>query len=280
VADNRLLIFGFGYTGLALAKRLQANGWHIAGTSRDAVKRAQLQALGYEALDADADAIRSALTRSTHLLISAPPSESGTDDAFGFFSGRTAHVKWIGYLSTTGVYGDTQGAWVDESTLPAPAAPRTIARVKAETAWLTQDAHIFRLAGIYGPGRNALDQLKKGDARSIYKKDQVFSRIHVDDIATILMASMQKRGKGGIYNICDDEPAASHEVMEYATTLLHLPAPPRIPFEDAHLSDMAKEFYSQNRRVRNGKVKRELGIALAYPTYREGLRALAMPPTE
>ena len=251
---------------------LKGQGWEIAGTSRDAGTRSYLQTLGYQLVDFPDSP--SALENATHLLISNPLDKNWKDPVLEAFPALMGNRQWIGYLSTTGVYGDHQGEWVDENTVPKPNGERAAGRLKAENKWRALGGHVFRLAGIYGPERNVLAQLKDGTARPIYKKDQVFSRIHVEDIARVIMASIQKPSPDAIYNVCDDLPAASHEVLEYAAQLLKLPAPALIPFEQASLSPMAKEFYESSRRVRNDKIKTELGVKLLYPTYREGLVAL------
>jgi len=279
-----LFIFGFGYSAEHLAGLAQAQGWNISGTSRSPGTRARLNALGYNAIDFTVDAVGKPLAQSTHLLISTPLSKTWEDPVLAHFEpiirGAAPHLQWIGYLSTTGVYGDHQGAWIDETTPPKPTNDRAHGRLRAEAQWqalgkeMGVPAQVFRLAGIYGPGRNAIRALKEGTARSIYKQRQVFSRIHVDDIAQILMASMHTSKQGKIYNVCDDLPAPSHEVIEYAATLLGVPVPERIDFAQAPLSEMAREFYENSRRVRNTKIKEELKINLLYPTYRDGLNAM------
>ena len=272
--NNRsLFIFGFGYTAQALAALAAADGWDIAGTSRKAETRKLLQSLGYKGVDFEADAVAPALATASRILVSTPLDRSWHDPVLAQF-GEMLGNQWIGYLSTTGVYGDHQGAWVDENTPPIPSGERAMGRKRAEEQWLERGAQVFRLAGIYGSGRNALKGLKDGTARPIYKKDQVFSRIHVEDIARILLKAMEQGGGASIYNVCDDLPAASHEVIQYAAELLHLPPPELIPFEQADLSEMGREFYGSSRRVRNDKVKHELGITLLYPTYKEGLKAM------
>jgi nucleoside-diphosphate-sugar epimerase len=234
---------------------------------------------------ADAN-IQKALTKSTHMLVSIPPSTEQIDPTLELY-GNYLHSKlnrpflrWIGYLSSTAVYGDHQGAWVDEDTLLKPNNnKRTEQRIAAEIAWLTLgqelniQTSIFRLAGIYGPNRNVIQQLKHGQVQCIFKEGQVFSRIHVDDIANTLEISMHGL-MAGIYNISDDEPASSHEVMQYAASLLGLPSPKIIPYNQATLSEMAQEFYSNNRRIKNYRIKNYLNVKLEYPTYREGLAAL------
>jgi nucleoside-diphosphate-sugar epimerase len=283
----RLFCFGLGFSAETLAARLKAEGWRVAGTTRTRLRADALAARGYEAFIfasgvplADASA---ALDGATHVLVSAPPDANG-DPALAHHAREIAAAKpaWVGYLSTTGVYGDHGGAWVDEQTPTAPQSERAKRRVAAEQAWLvwgTQHAvpvHIFRLAGIYGPGRNQLQSLRDGTARRIVKQGQVFSRIHVDDIATVLEASIARANAGAIYNVCDDEPAPPHEVIAYAAKLLNMSPPPLERFEDAAptMSEMALSFYADSKRVKNDRIKTELAVRLRHPSYREGLRAL------
>ena len=285
MAAGRLFCFGLGFSALTLARALPA-GWQVAGTCRSAEACARCSAEGIEAHRFDgsappADAGRW-LEGATHLLTSVPPDEDGDPvlRQFGEAIAAAEGLRWIGYLSTTGVYGDRGGGWVDEDTPPAPNSPRSRRRAEAEQAWLElwrahgRPVHVFRLAGIYGPGRSAIDQLRAGTARRIVKPGQVFSRIQVADIANVLLASMARPNPGAVYNVCDDEPAPAHEVVTYAAALLGIEPPPEQPFEDAGLSPMARSFYADNRRVRNDRIKRELGVRLHYPSYREGLRAL------
>jgi nucleoside-diphosphate-sugar epimerase len=213
----------------------------------------------------------------THLLISVPPQE-GRDHVIHALQGQikaNVSLQWIGYLSTTGVYGDWQGAWVDESTTPRPQTARAQWRLQAEQQWLQLHAstHIFRLAGIYGAERNSLLDLQAGQARRLYKAGQVFSRIHVKDIARVLVASMRLPTPQSIYNVCDDEPAPSHEVTAYAARLLGLPAPVLENVSTAVLSPMATSFYGECKRTSNRKLKQALALRWHYPTYREGLNA-------
>ena len=186
------------------------------------------------------------------------------------------HLEWVGYLSTTGVYGDHDGGWVDETSALTPATKRGRARVDAEAEWQTLGLplHIFRLAGIYGPGRGPFAKVRNGTARRIIKKGQVFSRCHVDDIAQVLEASIEKPNPGAIYNICDDDPAPPQDVLAYAAELLGLPLPPAVDFETAEMTPMARSFYAESKRVRNDRIKDELGVRLLHPTYRDGLQAL------
>jgi nucleoside-diphosphate-sugar epimerase len=220
--------------------------------------------------------------RASHVLCTIAPGTAG-DPALRTCAHLLRRARWLGYLSTTGVYGDQDGKWVDEGTLPRPSQPRSIERLAAERAWQATglDAaaavDIFRLPGIYGPGRSAIDQVRAGTARRIDKPGQVFSRIHVEDIAgTVLMAITQSHG-GAIYNVADDLPAATGDVVAFACELLGKPVPPAIPWEEIapSMSAMARSFYAENRRVRNDRIKDELGVVLRYPTYREGLRAIA-----
>jgi nucleoside-diphosphate-sugar epimerase len=275
MTGRRLLAFGLGYTALALARSLLAEGWRVAGTARDPARRAAFAAEGIEAVDF-ADAAR-ALPGTTHVLTSAAPDEAGDPvlrahgDALRALSG----VEWVGVLSTTGVYGDRGGGWADEDDPPTPGQERSRRRVEQEEAWRATGlpVHVFRLAGIYGPGRSASDDLRAGRARRLEKPGQVFSRIHVDDIAAVLRASIARPRPGAVYNVADDEPCPSHEVVAEAARLLGVEPPPLVPFDPATASPMLAQFYAENRRVRNRRIKEELGVRLAHPTYREGLAA-------
>ncbi len=284
---SNLLVFGLGYSAVETAAILQAGGWRVSGTVRSAAKAGELEKEGMSPiLFDDRAAVESALQTATHLLVSTPPGNEG-DPAFVTYGQaiRSApSLKWIGYLSTIGVYGDHQGEWIDEETPTAAPRGRKSARVEAEQAWesLAREGgiplDIFRLAGIYGPGRSPIDRIRAGDARRIVKPGQVFNRIHVEDIAQTVIAATRRERRGGgarIYNVADDEPAPPQDVLLYAAQLIGAPPPPEIPFEKADLSPMARSFYEDNKRVHNTKIKRELGIVLRYPTYREGLQALA-----
>lgn len=282
---SSLFCFGLGYTARALAKRLKAEGWAIAGTARDAAGCAAIEALGYRAhrFTGETALADRALDGVTHILVSVPPDERGDPvlrSCRGEFERRAGQIRWLGYLSTTGVYGDHGGGWVDEDTPPSPASERGARRLAAETEWLALHrnhglpVHIFRLAGIYGPDRNALVGIVGGSARRIVKPGQVFSRIHVEDIAGVLVASMARPHPGACYNVADDEPAPPQDVVAFAARLLGRPAPPEVPLAEARLSDMAKSFYGESKRVANRRIKDELGYRLLYPTYRDGLRAL------
>lgn len=277
---NHLFCFGLGYTASFLIASLQGKGWKISGTCRSAEKQREWQNQGVCAYDWEgaSSEITAALADTTHILHSIPPSHEGDSviNRFGEVIRTAKTLKWVGYLSTTGVYGDHRGGWVDETTPVNPPNMRSTYRVAAEQAWLALavPVHIFRLSGIYGPGRSALDAIKAGTARRIDKPGQVFSRIHVEDIVQVLLASIAHPNPGSIYNLADDEPAPQSDVVAYAASLLGLEPPPLVPFEEAALSDMARSFYGSNRRVGNDKIKRELGIALKYPGYKEGLRGL------
>jgi nucleoside-diphosphate-sugar epimerase len=279
--SRTLFCFGLGYSALTLARHLAARGWEIRGTTRKAEKARALAAEGFamfafdreHPLDASA-----ALAGVTHVLISIAPDEAGDPvlDLHARDLAALPDLAWVGYLGTTAVYGDRQGAWVDEATPIEPTLARADRRARAEAAWLASGlpAHVFRLAGIYGPGRNAYRNLKEGTARRIVKPGQVFSRIHVEDIATVLEASIARPRPGAIYNVCDDEPAPPQDVAAFAAGLMGVEPPPEQAYATAELSPMARTFYRDNRRVRNERIKRELGVTLAYPSYREGLRAL------
>ena len=283
---SRLFCFGLGYTARFLANGLKRAGWTLAGTARTAEDCARLAAAGFPALPftrgrplADPAA---ALAGATHALISVPPDESGDPvlDEHGADLASHPGLHWVGYLSTTGVYGDHGGGWVDEDTPLAPTGERGRRRQEAEAGWLDLfrrhglPVHVFRLAGIYGPGRSALDALRAGTAQRIDKPGQVFSRIHVADLAAVLLASMARPDPGRIYNVCDDDPAPPAEVIAFAAGLLHVTPPPLVPFDAAELSPMARSFYADNKRVSNRRMKEELRVRLRYPSYREGLEAL------
>lgn len=283
---SKLFCFGLGYSAEALARRLAPKGWQIAGTSRTPDKTAHIAGLGYGAYlfdgTARVEAVASALADTTHLLVSAGPGAEG-DPALHCFAddlARASNLRWIGYLSTIGVYGDSGGAWVDEETPPQATSERATRRAEAERQWLAfgertgKKVEVFRLGGIYGPGRSAIDDLREGTARRIIKPGQVFNRIHVEDIATVLLAAADGHGRHAVYNVTDDQPAPPQDVIEYAADLLGVVPPPELPFETADLSPMARSFYSANRRVSNARMKADLGVTLSFPTYREGLRSI------
>jgi nucleoside-diphosphate-sugar epimerase len=274
-----LLCFGLGYSAEVLAQRLLARGWRVTGTSRKAEKRRQLEAKGFtmHAFDRETPLPAAAFEGVTHVLTSIAPDADG-DSVLDMHLPqlRALDLAWAGYLGTTAVYGDRQGNWVDETTPIEPTLARADRRARAEAAWLSSGlpAHVFRLAGIYGPGRNPFVNLRAGTARRIVKEGQVFSRIHVEDIATVLEASMASPHPGAIYNVCDDEPAPPQDVVAHAAELMGVAPPVEQDYATADLSPMARTFYQDNRRVRNERIKAELGVRLAFPSYREGLLAL------
>ena len=280
-AVTHLLCFGFGFSARAFAARLDKRVWKISATSRDAEGIAELNAQGFHGLPFDGTL--QIAPDVTNLLISAPPDEHG-DPVLRLFQAQlqklSKQLKWVGYLSTTGVYGDRGGDWVDEDSPLEPNTARGQRRLEAERSWLKLQSgfgvpvHLFRLAGIYGPGRNQLLNIRDGSAKRIIKPGQIFGRIHVEDIAGVLAASIEKTNAGRAYNVCDDEPCPPQEVVAYAANLLGLPLPPEIRFEDANLSPMAKSFYADSKRVSNKRIKTELGYRLIYPNYRDGLTAL------
>ena len=277
MTHGTLLSLGHGYTAQALARRLLPRGWRIVGTTRDAGKAEALRAQGVEALVWPGAALGPALGDATHLLSSIAPTEDG-DPVLNRLADEIAATDlcWAGYLSTTGVYGDHDGAWVDEATPPAPSTRRGAWRVVAERDWsaLGLPLHVFRLAGIYGPGRGPFAKVRDGTARRIVKPGQVFSRIHVDDAARLLEASMSRPAPGTVCNVCDDDPAPPQDVIGHAAQLLGMQPPPEERWDEAALSDMARSFYAENKRVRNDRMRAILGGPLLYPDYRSGLEAL------
>ncbi|MEP6837644.1 MAG: SDR family oxidoreductase [Bradyrhizobium sp.] len=280
-----LLVFGLGYSALHISQRLQVSGAGVTATVRTRAKAEGLAPAGITARvfspDHIDEAIADDIAASHAILVSIPPGES--DPVLESFADRIAaapNLRWIGYLSTVGVYGDHGGGWVDETTPLGAGKQRSQNRVTAEQDWLafgtanTIAVQIFRLSGIYGPGRNQLAQLAAGTARRIVKPGQVFNRIHVADIAAVIEASLARPRPGGIYNVTDNEAAPPQDVVAFAAKLCGVAPPPEIPFEAAQLSPMARSFYSESRRIRNALIREELGVTLQYPTYREGLTAL------
>ncbi len=275
-----------------LRRSSRTKDWHIAGTARSAEGAERIQDLGYTGFVFDGRSASKgsgpsqgagpAVRRASHILISAPPDGDG-DPVLRHHADDIANsnAAWIGYLSTIGVYGDHGGGWVDETTPATPSSDRSRRRAHAEQQWLDfgrisgKRVEIFRLAGIYGPGSSAIDGLKSGTARSVVKKDQVFNRIHVEDIARTLIAAISRPHLHTIYNVTDDEPAPPQDVNAYAAKLLNVPPPKEIAYVEAQLSEMGRSFYSENKRVHNDRIKNDLGVKLAFPTYREGLAAIA-----
>lgn len=277
--DTRFFCFGLGYSALVFAKRLMSQGWSVAGTCQSPDKEAKLTALGIETylFDQDNPLPEKALDGTTHMLISVPPGQDGDPVLKSLKQDITDlnQLEWVGYLSTTGVYGDTGGEVVTEESPLNPSSKRSRNRVHAEQEWqaLNLPLHIFRLAGIYGPGSSQVDKVKAGTAKRIDKPGHCFGRIYVEDIATVLQASLAHPSPGALYNVCDNEPAAPAEVTAEACRLLGIEPPPIIPFEVARqdMSPMGLSFWNDNRRVDNSRIISELGVELACPTYREGL---------
>ena len=278
--SKTLISFGHGYSAQALARLLVPKGWKIYGTSRSEEKLDAMAAQGVTPVHWQNGDLADAFESATHMLVSAGPREDG-DPVYNRYSdeiGRIAPgLDWFGYLSTTGVYGNHNGEWTDEEAELRPSTERGKWRKAAEERWQAVSSlpvHIFRLAGIYGPGRGPFEKVRRGTARRIIKENQIFSRIHVDDIAQVLAASIAQPNPGRAYNVCDDEPAPPQDVIGYAAELLGAPMPPEIPFEEAEMSPLARSFYSESKRISNSRIKGELGVKLLYPTYRDGLPAL------
>ncbi|MEI8178696.1 SDR family oxidoreductase [Aestuariivirga sp.] len=283
---NHILFFGLGFSAKALAERLARQGWTVSATSRSETGAAAIRAMGYRGLvfDGSKPLPPEALDGVTHVVNSAPPGDDGDPvlrQHAADFAARAQQFQWVAYLSTTGVYGDHGGGLVTEDTPLTPNTERGHKRLLAETQWLELwrtdglPVMIFRLAGIYGPGRNQLLSLIDGTAKRVIKQGQIFSRIHVADIANTLQASIAHPHPGRAYNVCDDEACPPQDVVEFGAELLGLAVPPDVPFEAAQLSPMAKSFYADSKRVSNDRIVKELGVRLSYPTYREGLAAIA-----
>jgi nucleoside-diphosphate-sugar epimerase len=268
----RLFVFGLGYSASRLVKKLLKEGWEVAGTWHREPPN-DLPGVALYQFDREHPLKSGTLAGFTHLLSSIPPDAEG-DPALDLHGPEIKNIEWIGYLSTTGVYGTRDGDWVDEDSELLPTQERSKRRAAAEKGWMALSAHIFRLAGIYGPGRSILDDVRSGVAKRIDKPGHVFSRIHVEDISNILKASMAKPNPGRIYNLCDDDPAQPAQTVVEACRLLNAPLPPLISFAEAGLSPMALTFWADNKRVSNERIKKELGVKLAYPNYREGLAAI------
>ena len=278
-ARSVLLCFGLGYSARVLAHRLAGQGWTVCGTSREPEQAARPGMLRF---DRQHPLPPVAFADVTHVLVSVPPDDAGDPvlDTHAEEIAALPGLDWLGYLSTTGVYGDRGGGWVVEASELRPSGARGRRRVAAEAGWLDfcrrrgVPVHIFRLAGIYGPGRSPFDAMRAGTAKRIDRPGQVFSRIHVEDLASVLVASITRPRPGAIYNVCDDEPAEPAAVIAHAAGLLGLPAPPLVPFREAELSPMARSFWADNKRVSNALIKQELGVVLRYPDYRAGLAAI------
>lgn len=315
--EKNLFCFGLGYTASILGGKLIADGWEVGGSTRKAQKAAELEQRGFRAVVFGQDQgqdrgqdrgqaqapdksgendVDTALRRASHILVSIPPGRTHDatqvtiDPVLGRFKTalalKAAHIRWIGYLSTIGVYGEHNGEWVDETAETRPVTERSSQRLSAEKEWLDFGrrsgipVQIFRLPGIYGPKRNQLESIRNGKARRLVKEGQVFNRIHVEDIATVIASAMQLPVQGEIFNLSDDEPAPPQDVVAYAADLLGTPPPPVVNYEEAELSPMARSFYGECKRVRNNKIKDVLGVSLKYPTYREGLEKLARDMNE
>lgn len=283
---SHLLCFGLGFSATVLAGRLAARGWTVSATSRSQQGADAITAMGYRGLVFNGTTPLSgdAFDGVTHVVASAPPGDDGDPVLRQHrqdLAVRASQLHWVAYLSTTGVYGDHGGGWVTEETPLTPNTGRGEKRLLAENQWLDLwrahglPVHLFRLAGIYGPGRNQLLSVLDGTAKRVIKPGQVFSRIHVEDIANVLEASLARPYPGRAYNVCDDEACPPQDVVEYAAHLLDLPVPPGVPFDEATLSPMARSFFADSKRVSNARIRTELGVTLAYPTYREGLAAIA-----
>lgn len=283
--DKKLFCFGYGYTARFLSERLRPYGWRIAGTTTMPEKQEFLEKIGVESFLFDSGhAIMDpyqTFRDVTHILLSIPPGAEGdaVAEIHGLDIAEMPQLEWIGYLSTTAVYGNQDGNWVDETSQPEPSSRRGSLRLRAEQQWQSLwlnygiPLHIFRLAGIYGPGRSAINSIRAGTARRIEKPGHVFNRIHVEDIVQTLVASMNKPKPGSIYNLADDLPSPSHEVISFACNLIGADVPPLVRFDETEMAPIVRSFYKDNKRIRNERIKTELGVELLYPDYRVGLQA-------
>ncbi|TBN52128.1 SDR family oxidoreductase [Paracoccus sediminis] len=277
----KMLVFGHGYSAGFLTPLLRARGWQVLGTTRRDPGRVAAAGAAPIPWPGAESRLRSEIATADAVLVSVAPGPLG-DPVLAAFRDDLARARprWLGYLSTTGVYGDRDGDWVDEDSSLDAAGPRGQARIRAEADWraLADQAglplHIFRLAGIYGPGRGPFEKIRNGTARRIVKPGQVFSRIHAEDIAQVLLASIDRPAPGTAYNVCDDDPAPPQDVLAHAADLLGLPPPPEVAFEDAQMTPMARSFYADSKRVSNRRIKRDLGVELRYPDHRSGLAAI------
>ena len=278
--DLTFLSFGHGYTAQALTPYLTEKGWTVFGTSRSKDNFSDIEKSGATPILWGSDELRSVIKEAALVLSSVAPKK-GNDPVIQMYGEdlkeNSSQIKWAGYLSTISVYGDTKGEWVNESSPLKPSTNRGIARVNAEKKWLKNNflpSHIFRLGGIYGPNRDPFQKVLQGKAVKIIKPGQVFSRMHILDIVQTLLASISQPKPHSIYNLCDDNPAPPQDVLSYAAKLLSVDQPPAVRFEDADLSEMAKSFYAENKRVSNQLIKSELGVDLSYPDYKVGLESL------
>jgi nucleoside-diphosphate-sugar epimerase len=286
-ATKKIFCFGLGFTGSALVREVRARGWTASGTCRENAHKdvwagAEVESHYFDGKEVS-KAIENAVREVSHVLVTIPPQKDAGDVVLKYFKKiliGSSQLRWLGYLSTTGVYGNRDGDWVDETSELKPEFDHQRRRVGAEGQWRDiyrenqVPVHIFRLAGIYGPGRNLLQRVRQGSARRIDQPDLVFNRIHVEDVVQVLSASMDHPHPGAIYNVSDDLPSSPAEAVAFACELLHVEMPPLIALENAELSKMGRGFYLTNKKVRNRKVKEELGIQLRYPDYKVGLRAL------
>jgi len=276
-----------GFTGSALVQEVRARGWTASGTCRENAQKDAWAEAGVESYCFDgeqgSEELENAVREASHVLVTIPPQKEAGDVVLKHFKKiltESSQLRWLGYLSTTGVYGNRDGGWVDETSELKPGFDHQRRRLEAEEQWrdLYREhrvpVHIFRLAGIYGPGRNLLQRVRQGSARRIDQPGLVFNRIHVEDVVQVLSASMDRPHPGAIYNVCDDVPSSPAEAVAFACELLHVDTPPLIALEDAELSKMARGFYLTNKKVRNHKIKEELGIQLRYPDYKLGIRSL------
>lgn len=277
----KMLVFGHGYSAAFLTALLRARGWQVLGTTRGDPERVAAAGAVPVAWPGDDARLRQEIATADAILVSVAPGPQGDPVLAAFHDDLSrARLRWLGYLSTTGVYGDRGGDWVDEDSPLDATGPRGQARIRAEGDWRTLAAdaglplHIFRLAGIYGPGRGPFEKVRNGTARRIIKPGQVFSRIHGEDIAQVLLASMDRPAPGTAYNVCDDDPAPPQDVLAHAAELLGLPPPPAVAFDQAPMTPMARSFYDDNKRVSNRRIKEVLGVRLRYPDYRSGLAAI------
>ena len=283
--DKKIFCFGFGYTASCLAGKLADCGWKVSGTTtshdkRDFLKKRGINAWIFDRQHPIPDPFDT-FAGVTHILLSVPPDADGDPvfDMHGLDLSDAKNLEWVGYLSTTAVYGNQGGNWVDETMAPAPTSRRGSLRLKAEQQWTSLylneglPLHIFRLSGIYGPGRSVIDAVRSGTARRIDKPSHVFNRVHVGDIVQALIASMNKPHPGSVYNLADDTPSPSHEVVQFACNLTGIESPPLIPFDEAEMAPIVRSFYQDNKRIRNDKIKDELGVQLIYPDYRSGLQS-------